>query len=297
MGYSPSSGIADTPKVSVILPTYNRGYCLARAIDSVVQQTYVEWELIIVDNFSTDDTDKIIFGYKDKRIRYYKVQNNGVVAVSRNAAIRKSRADVIAFLDSDDWWDPEKLINSMKEIEGGVDVVYHDLVIPRNVLCGRFRFNLRLRTRALNAPVFDDLLFRKNALINSSVVVRKDLIERAGYIPENPNLVGGEDYLTWIEIARHTDHFHRLPQPMGYAAQGADRLSSPNKSIKYVKCILAIHKTEFARRGFVPPWIYMSLSKHSLRIGYYSDFIWYGLKVVLSFLTMAVKGLWKSSSK
>lgn len=96
--------------VSIIMPSYNTAQYISHSIDSVLAQTYSNWELIIVDDCSTDDTDVVVQSYlKDSRIRYLKNEKNSGAAVSRNCALREARGKWIAFLDSDDLWLPQKL--------------------------------------------------------------------------------------------------------------------------------------------------------------------------------------------
>lgn len=95
------------PAVSVIIPTYNRAGCIGDAIESVLAQTYIDYEIIVVDDGSTDETRKVLERYGD-RIRYFYQENAGVSA-ARNLGVRQARADLIAFLDSDDRWTPVKL--------------------------------------------------------------------------------------------------------------------------------------------------------------------------------------------
>lgn len=96
--------------VSVIMPSYNTAKYIAESIESVMNQTYPDWELIIVDDCSTDDTDSVVASYlSDTRIRYLKNEKNSGAAISRNYALREAKGKWIAFLDSDDVWLPEKL--------------------------------------------------------------------------------------------------------------------------------------------------------------------------------------------
>lgn len=95
--------------VSIIMPSYNTGRFLAETVNSVLAQTYSDWELIIVDDCSTDNTDAVLAGFDDPRIRYIKNERNSGAAVSRNRALREAKGRWIAFLDSDDLWEPEKL--------------------------------------------------------------------------------------------------------------------------------------------------------------------------------------------
>lgn len=99
----------DSELVSIITPSYNTGDYIAETIKSVVAQTYTNWEMIIVDDCSTDNTDMVVAQFSDNRIRYFKNKKNSGAAVSRNYALREARGRWIAFLDSDDLWMPEKL--------------------------------------------------------------------------------------------------------------------------------------------------------------------------------------------
>lgn len=104
--------------VSVIMPSYNTAEYIADSINSVLSQTYTNWELIIVDDCSSDNTDEIVSQFDDKRIRYLKNDKNSGAAVSRNRALREAKGKWIAFLDSDDLWAPDKLkkqVRFMKE--------------------------------------------------------------------------------------------------------------------------------------------------------------------------------------
>lgn len=104
--------------VSIIMPSWNTGRFIAETIQSVIDQTYTNWELLIVDDCSTDNTDEVVASFKDERIKYFHNEKNSGAALTRNKAMRKARGEWIAFLDSDDLWMPEKLehqINFMKK--------------------------------------------------------------------------------------------------------------------------------------------------------------------------------------
>lgn len=104
--------------VSIIMPSYNTAKYIAESIQSVLDQTYKNWELIIVDNFSTDNTDEIVRPFLvDERIHYLKNELNSGAAVSRNRALREAKGRWIAFLDSDDLWMPEKLEKQISFME------------------------------------------------------------------------------------------------------------------------------------------------------------------------------------
>lgn len=95
--------------VSIVMPSWNTGSFIAESIQSVINQTYGNWELLLVDDNSTDNTDEVVDSFHDKRIRYFKNKKNYGAAITRNKALREAKGEWIAFLDSDDLWEPEKL--------------------------------------------------------------------------------------------------------------------------------------------------------------------------------------------
>ena len=134
------------PLVSVVMPTYNYAQFIGDAIGSVLDQTYKNIELIIIDNYSDDNTEEIIASFNDTRIKYKKFRNNGIIAASRNIGISESRGKYIAFLDSDDMWKPAKIEKQIKLLENDENVflVYSRYAVIRN---GLFRENLPKRKR------------------------------------------------------------------------------------------------------------------------------------------------------
>ena len=103
--------------VSIIMPSYNTAKFIAESINAVLNQTYSDWELIIVDDCSTDNTDEVVATFTDQRIRYLKNEENSGAAVSRNRALKEAKGKWIAFLDSDDLWMQDKLEKQIKFME------------------------------------------------------------------------------------------------------------------------------------------------------------------------------------
>lgn len=115
--------------VSVIMPSWNTAKYIGKAIESVLRQTHKDWELLIVDDCSTDNTDEIVALYRDTRIKYLKNSVNLGAALSRNKAIAAAKGEWIAFLDSDDIWEPEKLKKQLKFMMDNKYVFsYHEYV-------------------------------------------------------------------------------------------------------------------------------------------------------------------------
>jgi glycosyltransferase involved in cell wall biosynthesis len=105
------------PRVSVIMNCYNGSKYLTQAIDSVIQQTYPNWELIFWDNRSTDLSAGIINSFQDSRIKYFLSESHTKLSAARNAAINESSGELIAFLDVDDWWEPRKLERQVPQFQ------------------------------------------------------------------------------------------------------------------------------------------------------------------------------------
>lgn len=104
--------------VSIIMPSWNTGRYIAESIQSVLNQTYRNWELIIVDDCSMDNTDQVVVAFRDDRIRYLHNKHNSGAALTRNYALREARGEWIAFLDSDDLWAPKKLEHQIGFMRG-----------------------------------------------------------------------------------------------------------------------------------------------------------------------------------
>lgn len=219
-----------SPLVSVVIPTYNRATELERALKSVLSQTYTKWEVLIVDNYSTDSTDKLVKSFCDSRIKLFKIHNDGVIAASRNLGVKYSSGSYVAFLDSDDWWMPNKLEESLKYLEQGMDIVYHDLFLIKKI--NQRYFWRKTRTRELKKPVFEDLVVNGNTLNNSSVVLRKRVLDEIGEFSENRTLIATEDYIAWLKAAKYTERFKKIPQTLGYYWIGGNNTSNPERTLR-----------------------------------------------------------------
>jgi glycosyltransferase involved in cell wall biosynthesis len=183
-------------RISVIIPTFNRASVLLRAVDSVLNQTYRDIELIVVDDGSTDDTEKLLAPYiETQTIQYFKTQNKGVSA-SRNFGVTQAREKWIAFLDSDDEWLSPKLAKQMAFLEAHahLSIVYSDEMWIRNDIL----VNKKNHHQKKGGWIFTDSL--KQCLIGpSSVLLTKKLFaEMKGF---DESFVVCEDYDLWLKIS------------------------------------------------------------------------------------------------
>ncbi len=263
------------PLVSVVIPTYNRARDLKHALQSVIDQSYAEWEALIVDNHSTDETQRVVEAFGDRRMRLFSVHNHGVIAVSRNHGLRHARGTYVAFLDSDDWWCARKLERSLQQLEAGADLVYHDLYVARpHNKHSRFR---RVATRTLASPVREDLLAHGNGLANSSVVVRRELLLRVGGLSEDPGLVSWEDFDCWLRLAALTERFRRIPEPLGYYSLGPANMTSPQRNLRNLELIRDLYLWPRAggRERELPAWYHYGTGRAHYRLRNYRLARWH----------------------
>jgi glycosyltransferase involved in cell wall biosynthesis len=206
------------PLVTVIIPTYNRAWCLQEAADSVLAQEFKDFELIVVDDGSTDATAALLAAYGD-RVRVLRQANRGVSA-ARNAGIAAARGKLIAFLDSDDIWLPRKLSAQVHFFQSHPDALIHQTE-ELWVKNGR-RVNPGQRHRKRNGMIFAPSL--ELCLVSpSAVMVRRALFDRVGLFDES--LPACEDYDLWLRVSCRFP-VHLLETPLIVKRGGhADQLS------------------------------------------------------------------------
>jgi glycosyltransferase involved in cell wall biosynthesis len=193
---------ATSPLVSVVVPTHNRADLIGGTLDSILNQTFTDFEVIVVDNGSTDGTDQVVASIADPRIRYHWQEDSGLPANSRNVGIGMARGAYIAFLDSDDLWLPEKLELQMRRFSEQPDaaLVYGDAI---------YFGDTEKAGKPLVRGMVEGRVFRELLLFNRigtlTVVVRKDCLDEVGVFSEDPELKGAEDYHLWLRLA------HRYP--------------------------------------------------------------------------------------
>lgn len=215
--------------ISVVLPTYNSQIYLNRALDSVKNQNYKKFELIVIDNSSTDNTEKIINSYKNSiNINLFKIKNNGIISKSRNKGIIESKGNIICFLDSDDYWNESKLyrINQLFN-ENFFDICCHnELGIDINGHKFKKYFH-----GFKSKNFYNDLLILGNCLSTSAVSIRKEfIINNNFYFSENINFITAEDYDFWLNFAKFDAKFLFINEFLGFY-QFLEK-SSSNKNIE-----------------------------------------------------------------
>ena len=189
------------PKVSIIVPVYNAEKYIGNTIKSVLEQSYTNWELILIDDGSTDHTRKIIDKYlHDERITYFYQENNGQGS-ARNQGLRKSNGAYIAFLDADDLWDAHKLRSQIQLLQRkNISLVFS------KIRCIDHRENYLGNDLGSGAGIYRGfqamflLAAGSISIPNSSVVATKESIFRAGCFDEKDEIRNMEDYDLWFRM-------------------------------------------------------------------------------------------------
>ena len=216
-----------TAGVSIVIPTYNHEAFLGAALSSVVNQTYTNWEAIVVNNFSTDGTEALVHSFNDPRIKLVNFHNKGIIGAARNQGINLAINPFVAFLDSDDTWLPTKLEKCVAALTNGADLVCH----------GENWIDETSHSRAVfygptARATYLSLLFKGNRLSTSATVVRANILKSVGGFSENPEFVTAEDYEMWLKISQLTNKFVFIDEILGnFTRHGASASSSVVKHL------------------------------------------------------------------
>ncbi|WP_293891757.1 glycosyltransferase family 2 protein [Flavobacterium sp.] len=195
--------------VSIITPTYNSEKFISATIQSVQKQTYSNWELIIIDDFSTDKTVEIINNEikSDARIKLYSLTKNEGTGVARNHGVDKSKGSYISFLDSDDLWKPNKLerqLNFMKENNLLFTFSFYECIDDAGI-------DLNIRKEAPGLTTYKKLFFC-NYIGNSTVIYNAEIL---GKIPIN-QIRKRQDWMLWLTIVKKIKAAQPVPEVLAY---------------------------------------------------------------------------------
>jgi glycosyltransferase involved in cell wall biosynthesis len=245
-----SSGAA--PVVSVVIPTYNRAHIIGRAISSALAQTFQEWELLVVDDGSTDSTEEMVRRVQDLRVRYLRHDTRRGASAARNTGIRAARGEYVAFLDSDDEWLPKKLETQVEVFRRGPDVLgvvctgwlsnASDGEVKRHMPSGAGRIYHRvLRGAARVTNTTSTLMCRRNVLVAVG-----------GFDEALPAL---QDHDLWFKLS-HVCEVDCLSEALAvYHTDDSSRISaSPERVLEGHRLLLEKYATEFQRDRRALAW-------------------------------------------
>jgi glycosyltransferase involved in cell wall biosynthesis len=189
--------------VSVILTTYNRAHLVLESIYSVLNQTYKELELIIVDDGSTDNTEELIENIPDPRIRYYKLPHCGRTAILKNFAIRLSKGTFIAFNDSDDTWEAPKLEKQVQLLSQQPNIGF-SITDAVNYTEGRILSRTWSGKTGIEcANIFDRMKENRFVVFTQTMVIRRECLDKTGLFDED--IPFGSDYHFNMRLAFYYD--------------------------------------------------------------------------------------------
>jgi len=187
----------------VIIPTWNRANLLKRAIQSTLNQSLPPLEILVCDDGSTDNTCEIVKSLNNPKVRLIIGQHSGLPAIVRNRGIKESRGEWLAFLDSDDWWEKDKLKKQLKLIKRTqIKAVCSNACVINSHIGKKERLYFP-KAEVNNVFGFNELL-TNNFIICSSFFVEKRLVEECGGFPEEPTLKAIEDYALWLRLSTKT---------------------------------------------------------------------------------------------
>lgn len=210
--------------VSIVMPAYNSGKTIRDSVNSIFAQTYPDWELIVIDDGSIDDTSVILeeFAHSDSRVRFLQNAKNMGVSYTRNRAVTLAKGEWIAFLDSDDLWDPWKLEKQMALAENHSDMI---VCYTASAFMDDKGNQYNYVMPAVERLTYKNLL-RKNLMSCSSVMIKASVMKNI----RMPNDKMHEDYFVWLTVLRESKVAYGINEPLLIY-----RLSTNSKSSKRFK--------------------------------------------------------------
>ena len=213
------------PFFSVVIPTYNRADILSRSIDSVLSQTCQNFELIIIDNGSTDGTEQWLSdNYQDDKIVYHYQEGSGSPASPRNVGIFLSKGQWVCFLDSDDAWSENKLQNVFDTINNNidVDVICHNENIYYETTDSVGKV---MKYGPSSNNMYKEMLILGNRLSTSATSVRNEFLRGNSLkFNESDDFATVEDYDLWLNLARNKAKFEFIPKSLGFYTIGRENM-------------------------------------------------------------------------
>ena len=222
---------------SVVIPSYNQREFLKQAINSVFNQRYKLFEIIVIDNKSNDGTQEYIKSLKSNKIRFIINENFGSISISRNIGIEESKGNWISFLDSDDYWHPDKLLIINEKIKKeNYDIVSHnEYFINKN--------NEILSYREYGSKKKDSLkeLIKRNLYSTSAISIKGEFLKRNKlFFDERLIFATAEDYDFWIRLTIKKARILNIKKGLGYYRIHEN--SASKKAIKHLNAVLAVKK-------------------------------------------------------
>ena len=222
-----------SPTVSVIIPAFNDAQHIRQSIQSVLAQTFEDWDLIVVDDGSTDETAAVAGSFSDSRIRCVRQQNGGQ-ASARNTGITNTHGEFVAFLDADDLWLPEKLDRQIEIAhQTGAGIVYCDGYVFFDSGNDERSDFFAIVPGLNDGATMVTLLYQYNRIATLSAMVSRNVIESVGLFDESRLFQNCEDYELWLRLARAGHTFYGMPDKlMRYRRHGSSTTHRDSKMLR-----------------------------------------------------------------
>lgn len=223
--------LGTSPTVSIVICAYNAAPFLRETLESVFAQTYQDYEIIVVNDGSTDHTDQVITPYLN-RLTYLKQPNSGPGA-ARNTAFRHARGRYVALLDSDDQWLPHYLATMLARLQAEPEI---DVLYPNAILFGASQWEGKFFQDVCpsSEPVTLEKFLTRECNVFISAVFKREILDQVGWFDES--LRGSEDFDLWLRMLQHGYRFSFLREPLARYRKRADSLSS--SSTRYFQNVL-----------------------------------------------------------
>ncbi len=230
--------MSDIPSISIIIPTYNQGHLIGECLESIRSQSISNWEAIIINNFSDDNTEGVVAKFQDSRFRMIRFHNHGVIAASRNEGVKQARGPYVAFLDSDDIWHSTKIEKTLGAMQAGHEIVCH---ANKCVRADGSTASIIGRKHPKGATYYQ-LLFKGNCISTSGVTMTSKLFNSVGGFSEKPEYVTAEDYNLWLNVTHSGTTIHFIDDILGeYRLHSGNLSSAAERNHRAITEVLKYH--------------------------------------------------------
>lgn len=254
-----------SPTFSVIIPTYNHAELLKAAVESVLNQTYRDFEVIVVNNYSSDHTEQVVHQLEDSRVKLINFRNHGIIGAGRNVGIKASGGKYVAFLDSDDTWYSNKLERIAEAIDADPEI---GLFCHDQALVGDDRPPERTYfgpPRGYQGTMHEFVFLISNGPSTSATVVARRYLDEVDYFSEDPTLAFAEDHDLWLKLSK-VCRFQFIPEVLGtHLFHTANSSSNVETHLPAALAVLDKHCRELQRSDRIYP-------KRAIRRRYGKDF-------------------------
>jgi len=237
------------PMVTVVVPAYNQEDYIEETLQSILAQSFADYEVIVVDDGSEDGTGQVVSRIRDHRFHYVYQANSGRPACSRNRGVSLAKGEYVAFLDGDDLWVPDKLEKQLQ--------LFQDHPEFGLVFSNAFNFDEKGKRdlivgKTISSGYLHPELFRHNFIAGCTVMARKNCLDAAGGFNEGHDFIAVEDYDLWLRMSRRCP-FGYIDEPLALYRLRAGSASGGN-----VTSVLRLihHLNVLRERGDAPRWLY-----------------------------------------